>query len=107
ELEHLEDAAVAAHALAAVEERQAAREQEPGADQEEHGESDQEEEARQEDVEQPQLEVDAALRRPANKAREALDEGVARPWLRGGAPARLGRGHRGHARAFEAICEDP
>src|SRR6266516_3445576 len=93
ELEHLEDPAVAADALAPVEEREAGGEQEADPDQDQQREGDQEEEAREKDVEQSQLDVDAALRRAADEAGEALDERVAGAWLRRGAPARLGRGH--------------
>ena len=86
ELEHLEEAAAAADALAAVEQRPAARRHERERDQRRSaargraGRS-----PANEDVERAQLEVDAPFRRPADERREPLDERVARP--------RLGSGH--------------
>ena len=91
ELEHLEDAAVAAHALAAVEQRPAARRDERERDQPDQRREDEQEEPGDQDVENAQLEVDAPFRRPADERREPLDERVARP--------RLGSGHQGDARA--------
>jgi len=95
ELEHLEDVSAPAHARPAVEEGRAAREQEPQADQQQKRQRDDEEERREQDVEQAELEVDAALRGPVGSLGELLDERVARPRLRRGgrALARLRRSH--------------
>jgi hypothetical protein len=81
ELEHLEDLPVLAHALAAVEDRPAARHEDGQADQRDERRGEDQEKAGKHDVQHTQLEVDPPLRRPAHQRREALDERVAGPGL--------------------------
>src|SRR5439155_21645881 len=93
ELEHLEDPAVLPDALAAVEDRPAARREDGQADQRDQRRGEEQEQRGEQDVERAQLEVDAPLRRAADYCRKALDERVARPRLRGAGRPRLRCGH--------------
>ena len=93
ELEHREDAAVAADALASVEERPSAGQHERRRDQPEERQRDQQEERRKDDVEDAELEIDPTFLRAADENGESLNERVARPRLRSGHPQMLESPH--------------
>src|SRR5581483_10728683 len=79
ELDHREDPAAAADALAAVEDRPPAGDEDADRDQRRQRQGEQEERGGEEDVERAQLDIDeAAARRGACERREAQDERVAR-----------------------------
>ena len=82
ELEHLEEAAATADALAAVEDRPAARDELDERDHQRDGQSGEAEQRRERDVEHAQLEVDPAVLRLGRESDVAPHERLFERWRR-------------------------